>query len=214
MSSTAATIFIFILAVAVLWVTSAYFRARYRAYRDLDFVAVDQQLKLVIDDPAGVRATLSKQVTIVAKKEGLTEFVHREWSADGRFSDFKIDGQPAEIETDAGDIIIRKHFPTPMRRLDRVTTTVSAVVADSFNSTHEWLTFAPTYPIKHLTVEITLPHKRPAKRTFASERQGSETTKARVQPELDEDGTRITWSLDNVTDLSRQYLIEWDWPRP
>ncbi|HEY0159078.1 MAG TPA: hypothetical protein VGF28_17460 [Thermoanaerobaculia bacterium] len=213
MNSTAATILIFGLAVAVLWITSAYFRARYRTYRDLDFVAVDQQLKLVIEDPAGARATLSKQVTIVAKKEGLKEFVHREWSADGTFSEFKVDGQPANIETDAGDIIIRKVFSTPMRRLDRVTTTVSAVVTNSFNSSHEWLTFTPTYPIKHLEVEITLPHTRRAKRTFASERQGSETSEARVQPELDDDGTRITWSIDNVTDLTRQYLIEWEWPK-
>jgi hypothetical protein len=213
MSSTAASILLFGLTVVVLWLTSAYFRARYRAYRNLDFVAVDQQLTLVIHDPAGVRATLSKQVTIVAKKEGLKEFVHREWSADGTFSDLKVDGEAVEPETDAGDIIIRKTFSTPLRRRDRVTTVVSASVADSFKSLHEWLTVSPTYPIKHLEVQITLPRSRPAKRTFASERQGSETSAARVQPELTEEGTRITWSLDNVTDLTTQYLIEWEWPK-
>jgi hypothetical protein len=213
MNSTAASILLFGLAVAVLWVTSAYFRSRYRMYRDLDFVAVDQQLKLTIEDPAGASATFTKQVTIVAKKEGLKEFVHREWSADGTFSDFKVDGKQAKVETDAGDLIIRKTFDTPMRRRDRITTTVSTVVTNSFNSIHEWLTFTPTYPIKHLEVCITLPRSRPAKRTFASERQGSETTVARVQPELSEDGTRIDWSIDNITDLTRQYLIEWEWPK-
>jgi len=213
MSSATASILLFGLAVAVLWITSAYFRARYRAYRTLDFVAVDQRLKLVIEDAAGTRATLYKEVTVVAKKDELKEFVHREWSADGMFSDFKVDDQPVTPQTDAGDLIIRKIFPTPLRRGDRVPTTVSAVVTDSFKSTHEWLTFTPTYPIKHLEVQITLPRSRPAKRTFASERQGSETSEARVQPQLNDDGTRIEWSLDNVTDLTTQYLIEWEWPK-
>ena len=51
MSSTTASILLFGLTLVVLSVTSAYFRARNGAYRKLDFVAVDQQLKLVIEDP-------------------------------------------------------------------------------------------------------------------------------------------------------------------
>lgn len=200
------TTFIVLMAVVLLLV------ARLRAYRDLDFAILEHRLKLVIHDADGRNAFIEKTVTLLAKRSGLVVFDHREWSADGTVSEIRVDGMTVEPIVDAGNLIVRKTFPTPLRRNEVVTTSVSAVVKDSFLGTEEWLTLSFTRPIKHTEIEIHLPNGRPAQSAAMTIRRGADV-RAAHQPEMDDDKTVIRWKGDKLTDLSAQYRLEWKWPR-
>jgi hypothetical protein len=201
------TTFVVLLAIVL------YLFTRLRAHSDIDFSILDYQLLLTIDDIGGKHAKLEKTVTLLAKRNDLTTFEHRDLSADGSVENILVDGQPVTPDRDAGDLIIRKTFPKPLRRKQEVTTSISADVKESFLGTREWITVSPTRPIRLLHIRVRLPPGRPAADAFATVQQGDHLRQADEKPTLSSANSVIDWTTMNITDLNVKFRLEWEWPK-
>jgi hypothetical protein len=182
------------------------------AYKRTLFTIIECKITLIIKDTAGSDAEFRKSLKLKANHTGLSQFDHRNLSADGSFSDFKVNGIPVQPKKDAGDFIVEVRFP-PLKRGAILSTDLSLRIRDSFPSTTEAATYLVAHPTEKLVVEIHLPDGRPAQEVRVYRRRGGETdTNVTPEPKLAASNTRIAWEASNLKDLGAEYIVEWVWP--
>ncbi len=198
--------FLTLLAVSIL--ATVYFRM----FRATLFTVMQAKVTVTILDRSGNRATFSKRMSIRANHKGLTQYIHRNLSADGSMQNFRVDRVTVQPQKDAGDYLVYVNFPRPLNRGETLPTILDIDLTASFPSTTEWVTYLLTYPTKELTVEVNLPSDRPASKAEVYCLRGGEIEPVDTKPQLLDNNCRIVWTATDLRDLGWEYRIQWTWP--
>jgi len=170
---------------------------------------------LDIFDKEGKEAKLIKLIKLRANHKGLTEYVHRNLSADGELGDIQVEinGVKSSFtpEKDAGDTLVHVRFPGPLSRGEKVETSLAVALKNSFCAETEWITYLLTHPTNELIIEICLPEGRPCTATKASCLRGGEIENVHP-PKMLDNGRRIVWTSKNLNELGLEYRVGWTWP--
>ena len=196
-----------------LFALSLLFSLYYQMYRATLFTVVDLDFALTISDPKGKHATFTKTMQLRANHKGLSEYIHRNLSADGSMGNFRVDDrEPEKIQKDAGDLLIYVRFPHPLSRGEVIKTTLSADMLDSFCSTTEWVTYMVTYPTKKVTITVNLPEGRPASAAEMYRFRGGEIERIPDPVVLLNNNHRLVWTATDLRHLGTEYRLQWSWP--
>lgn len=162
-----------------------------------------------IHDQLGHAATVTKNLTIRANYRGLSEYVHRNISADGKILTFDTNFGRPEVKRDAGDYVVFQRFPHPLKKWEKISLKLVTKHEDSFTLATEGTILIIDYKTKSASIKIFLPEERPCKGARVLYRSGSDERNL-GQPEVSANYREIKW-IGKGLRVGCEYEIEWDW---
>jgi len=152
----------------------------------------------------------TKTVRLRANHKGISQYVHRNLSADGRIEIRGVVPQSWEykVQRVAGGTNVTVFFPRSLARGEEIEIELLADFIDSFPSPTESVTYLADYNVEQLTMTIHLDPQRPCTDVRAFRITGAESRP--LQKPKTQDGTLIELKLRNLQ-IGLEYCVEWDW---
>jgi len=175
-----------------------------------NFTVVEIDKLLRIHDQ-GQTASFVREQTMKANHKGLTEFWIKGISADGQIERILIDdNKPDEVRVEAGDILVCKRFPQPLKRGKEFKLRHSYDLINSFPNNTEMLIHTANFKTKVVRMRVELPPGRPCKAARASLRFGGQFHAELARPTVYSGNKRIEIEIRKPK-LGGDYYLEWDW---
>ena len=169
-------------------------------------------VRLVLHDDEGKSATFRKTLRLRPNKSGQQTYIHRNLSADGEITNFRVDDD-VDMTTavqQSADWRLPVVFKNQKRRWKECETWLAADFVDCFTKKRESFTLLVEPNTRDVELEVEFPTTSSPRDPMAIFRSSGMETELDPPPVIN--GTTLTWSITRRwRPLSGEYEIFWEW---